>query len=139
MKRLARGATRCKARLRKSPLRDIMARRTYSDTFFNGVITTSFAPRFARPACVLQRAVKAFQKRSWARKFVKIDPLLRTLVDEEREVERHILNEVRACESLSDDPTLTIYLTLSIPYHLVFRFASIIPGEQEAEVRVRCT
>ena len=47
----------------------------------------------AKAACVLQRAVKAFQKRSWARKFVKIDPVLRTLVDEEREVEKHILDE----------------------------------------------
>ncbi|GMH60699.1 hypothetical protein TL16_g03106 [Triparma laevis f. inornata] len=47
----------------------------------------------ARAATVLQKAIRAFQKRSWERKFVKIDPLLKTLVLEEREVEKHIVNE----------------------------------------------
>ncbi|GMH62992.1 hypothetical protein TrST_g9909 [Triparma strigata] len=46
-----------------------------------------------RAATVVQKAVRAFQKRSWERKFVKIDPLLETLVLEEREVEKHIVNE----------------------------------------------
>jgi len=47
----------------------------------------------AKAATVLQKALRTFQKRSWERKFVKIDPQLEALVEEEKEVEKIIYHE----------------------------------------------
>ena len=44
----------------------------------------------AKAAAVVQRALRKFQKRSWERKMVKIDPILKDLVDQERGIERSI-------------------------------------------------
>ena len=46
-----------------------------------------------RATVVLQRALRAYQKRSWERKFVKIDPQLDKLVKEERTIENSIYED----------------------------------------------
>jgi hypothetical protein len=58
----------------------------------------------ARAAAVLQKAVRVFRKRNWARKFALVDPALKELVDEEREVEHHIREEARRKVERGPDP-----------------------------------
>ena len=48
----------------------------------------------SKAAIVLQKALRAFQKRSWERKFLKIDPQLDKLVTEERKLESAIYEDV---------------------------------------------
>jgi len=49
----------------------------------------------AKATIVLQRAVRIFRRRSWARKFALIDPALKELVEEEIDVEKHIKEQAR--------------------------------------------
>jgi len=44
---------------------------------------------------VLQRCVRAFQKRLWSRRFGKIDPVLRGLVQEEFELAKEVFDEAK--------------------------------------------